>query len=323
MKQLLLTALLTLVSFVGFSQYKNVNQKLYFVNGIKIGDTLKVDSAGIYGSGHFLKIQDTTTSPWTVIRSEIDATDTSFFNRASNKITPKNAGDTIEAAGLDLNGLSGSGSFLKIGDDNRVTRGVETDTSFFNRISNKIIPKNIGDTIEAAGLDLNGLSGSGSFLKIGDDNRVTRGVATDTSFFTRTANGTIQPKTETDSLYLGSNLNATELNLKGQFTQSKGEAFLDNTMGGPKLLVLSGAHNVDTIAYGGPFRAEVGALVNTRVGTFLTIVGTSGVVDDSAAVFLDSPPFYLNGNDTLGSGDILQLYIYNETKFLEVSRSDN
>ena len=273
MKQLLLTALLTLVSFVGFSQYKNVNQKLYFVNGIKIGDTLKVDSAGIYGSGHFLKIQDTTTSPWTVIRSEIDATDTSFFNRASNKLTPKNAGDTIEAAGLDLNGLSGSGSFLKIGNDNRVTRGT--------------------------------------------------GIATDTSFFKRTANGTIQPKTETDSLYLGSNLNATELNLKGQFTQSKGEAFLDNTMGGPKLLVLSGAHNVDTIAYGGPFRAEVGALVNTRVGTFLTIVGTSGVVDDSAAVFLDSPPFYLNGNDTLGSGDILQLYIYNETKFLEVSRSDN
>jgi len=271
MKQLLLTALLTLVSFVGFSQYKNVNQKLYFVNGIKIGDTLKVDSAGIYGSGHFLKIQDTTTSPWTVIRSEIDATDTSFFNRASNKLTPKNAGDTIEAAGLDLNGLSGTGSFLKIGDDNRVTRG----------------------------------------------------VATDTSFFTRTANGTIQPKTETDSLYLGSNLNATELNLKGQFTQSKGEAFLDNTMGGPKLLVLSGAHNVDTIAYGGPFRAEVGDLVNERVGTFLTIVGTSGVVDDSAAVFLDSPPFYLNGNDTLGSGDILQLYIYNEAKFLEVSRSDN
>ena len=219
MKQLLLTALLTLVSFVGFSQYKNVNQKLYFVNGIKIGDTLKVDSAGIYGSGHFLKIQDTTTSPWTVIRSEIDATDTSFFKR--------------------------------------------------------------------------------------------------------TANGTIQPKTETDSLYLGSNLNATELNLKGQFTQSKGEALLDNTVGGAKLLVLSGAHNVDTITYGGGLRVEVGDLVNERVGTFLTIVGTSGVVDDSAAVFLDSPPFYLNGNDTLGSGDILQLYIYNEAKFLEVSRSDN
>lgn len=219
MKQLLLTALLTLVSFVVFSQYKNVNQKLYFVNGIKIGDTLKVDSAGIYGSGHFLKIQDTTTSPWTVIRSEIDATDTSFFKR--------------------------------------------------------------------------------------------------------TANGTIQPKTETDSLYLGSNLNATELNLKGQFTQSKGEALLDNTVGGAKLLVLSGAHNVDTITYGGGLRVEVGDLVNERVGTFLTIVGTSGVVDDSAAVFLDSPPFYLNGNDTLGSGDILQLYIYNEAKFLEVSRSDN
>lgn len=219
MKQLLLTALLTLVSFVGFSQYKNVNQKLYFVNGIKIGDTLKVDSAGIYGSGQFLKIQDTTTSPWTVIRSDFDATDTSFF--------------------------------------------------------------------------------------------------------TRTSNGTIQPKTETDSLYLGSNLNATELNLKGQFTQSKGEALLNNTVGGAKILSLSGAHNVDTINYGGGLRVEVGGLLNARVGTFLTIVGTSGVVDDSAAVFLDSPPFYLNGNDTLGSGDILQLYIYTTTKFLEVSRSDN
>lgn len=202
MMKKLLVLVLVFVSFGAYSQaFKDVNQKLYFKNATKFGDTLFVDSASVLGSGHFLKIQDTTTSPWTVIRSEIDATDTSFFNRASNKLTPKNAGDTIEAAGLDLNGLSGSGSFLKIGDDNRVTRGVETDTSFFNRISNKIIPKNIGDTIEAAGLDLNGLSGSGSFLKIGNDNRVIRGtgIATDTSFFNRASNK-LSPKNAGDSL---------------------------------------------------------------------------------------------------------------------------
>ena len=220
MKQLLLTALLTLVSFVVFSQYKNVNQKLYFVNGIKIGDTLKVDSAGIYGSGHFLKIQDTTTSPWTVIRSEIDATDTSFFKR--------------------------------------------------------------------------------------------------------TANGTIQTKTEGDTLSIGANATRGMIEIRGTIKHaSVGGATVLNLTSGTIPLSLSGQSDVDTLDYQGFNRVLINDLDNEEVGVFLTIIGSGAIVDDSAAVFLDSPPFYLNGNDTLGAGDILQLYIYNETKFLEVSRSDN
>lgn len=110
MKQLL-TLLFAIVSFAGFSQYKNMNQKLNFVNGMKISDTLIVDSAAWIGSGSYLKIQDITASDWRVIRSEIDVTDTSFFNRSGSTITTKTDGDNLtigtaaSTGNLTVNGL--------------------------------------------------------------------------------------------------------------------------------------------------------------------------------------------------------------------------
>lgn len=94
MKQLL-TLLFAIVSFAGFSQYKNMNQKLNFVNGMKISDTLIFNPAALTGSGNYLKIQDTSAGDWRVIRSEIDATDTSFFNRSGSTITTKTDGDNL------------------------------------------------------------------------------------------------------------------------------------------------------------------------------------------------------------------------------------
>lgn len=144
MKQLL-TIIFAITSISAFSQYKNMNQKLNFVNGFKVSDTVRTDSAAIFGSGQFLKIQDTTASEWNVIRGSLG--DAGFFNRSNNKLTPKNAGDTIEAAGLDLNGLSGSGTFLQIGADNRVFKS-EGDTSFFLKSGNYIQVETSADTLD-------------------------------------------------------------------------------------------------------------------------------------------------------------------------------
>lgn len=110
MKQLL-TLIFAIISISAFSQYKNMNQKLNFVNGFKVSDTVRTDSAAIFGSGEFLKIQDTTASEWTVIRSDFDVTDTSFFNRSGTTITTKTDGDNLtigtasSTGNITLNGL--------------------------------------------------------------------------------------------------------------------------------------------------------------------------------------------------------------------------
>lgn len=322
MMKKLLVLVLVFVSFGAYSQaFKDVNQKLYFKNATKFGDTLFVDSASVLGSGHFLKIQDTTTSPWTVIRSEIDATDTSFFNRASNKLTPKNAGDTIEAAGLDLNGLSGSGSFLKIGNDNRVIRGtgIATDTSFFNRASNKLSPKNAGDSLEAAGLDLFGLSGSGNELRIGSDNRVYR-APIDTSFFNR-GGSLVVLKTLTDTFQASH----ARINTIQTCVDS---TIVGNTTGGFTGLAFTNNCSVNVITYSDttssglqPKVITFGGLIS---GSTVTLVGGFRAASaDSSVVIFDMPPFYLNGNDTLKYRESITLFIKSATEAIEVSRSDN
>lgn len=266
MMKKLLVLVLVFVSFGAYSQaFKDVNQKLYFKNATKFGDTLFVDSASVLGSGQFLKIADTTASNWRVIKGNIPS---SLFDRASNKITPKNAGDSLEAAGLDLNGLSGIGNELRIGDDNRVYRA-QIDTSFFSR-----------------------------------------------------AGGTIQPKTESDNFTLGSSTSNVEFNMFGVQRSSRGVGALDNGTGGLKTLVLSD-NMIDSISYSGPRRVMIDSLSNAKLGAIYTIVGSSAVPDDSAAIFQDVPPFFLNGNDTLKQRDVLQLLILRENEYVEISRSDN
>jgi hypothetical protein len=96
MKQLTLTVIFLLVGLLSFSQqYRNVNQKTNFVNGMKISDTLVFDSASVKGSGLILKLADTTSSNWRVIRAKSVSTDTSFFSRSANTLVPKTSTDTI------------------------------------------------------------------------------------------------------------------------------------------------------------------------------------------------------------------------------------
>lgn len=218
MMKKLLVLVLAFVSFGAYSQaFKDVNQKLYFKNATKFGDTLFVDSASVLGSGQFLKIVDTTASVWRLGRSDFDVTDTSFFSRAG---------------------------------------------------------------------------------------------------------GTIQPKTESDNFTLGSSTSNVEFNMFGVQRNSRGIGALDNGTGGLKTLVLSD-NMIDSISYSGSRRVIIDSLSNAKLGAIYTIVGSSGVPDDSAAIFQDVPPFFLNGNDTLGRRDVLQLLIIRENEYVEISRSDN
>lgn len=151
MKQLL-TLIFAIISISAFSQYKNVNQKLNFVNGFKVGDTVRTAPSAIFGSGQFLKIQDTTAGEWTVIRSNVSSTtttDTSFFNRSNNRLTPKNLGDSIQSSGLILDGLSGSGDYLGINQDGKVSR-TTIDTSFFDKSNGTITSKSLIDTVDVS-----------------------------------------------------------------------------------------------------------------------------------------------------------------------------
>lgn len=218
MMKKLLVLVLVFVSFGAYSQaFKDVNQKLYFKNATKFGDTLFVDSASVLGSGQFLKIVDTTASVWRLGRSDFDVTDTSFFSRAG---------------------------------------------------------------------------------------------------------GTIQPKTESDNFTLGSSTSNVEFNVFGVQRSSRGIGALDNGTGGLKTLVLSD-NMIDSISYSGPRRVIIDSLSNAKLGAIYTIVGSSVVPDDSAAIFQDVPPFFLNGNDTLKQRDVLQLLILRENEYVEISRSDN
>ena len=222
MKQLV-TLLFVIVSFAGYSQYKNVNQKLYFTNGIKIGDTLRTDSAGIYGSGQFLKIQDTTANPWVVIRgSETPQTDSSFFNRvvqsgqSSGVVSLKDAVDTLSVSTATINSIAGCVGAAGVGNATGGLTGIAISTSC------QI------DTIQYSDTTVSGL----------------------------------QPKV--------------------------------NQIGG------------------------------ARSGSMLTLVGGfRSASNDSSVVFIDAPPFYLNGNDTLKYRETLTLFIKDQTTFIEVSRSDN
>ena len=268
MMKKLLVLVLVFVSFGAYSQaFKDVNQKLYFKNATKFGDTLFVDSASVLGSGHFLKIQDTTTSPWTVIRSEIDATDTSFFNRASNKLSPKNAGDSLEAAGLDLFGLSGSGNELRIGSDNRVYRA-PIDTSFFYRGGSLVVLKTLTDTFQASYARINTIQTCVDSTIVGN----TTGGFTGLAF---TNNCSVNVITYSD-------------------TTSSGLQ--------PKVITFGGLISGSTVTLVGGFRAASA---------------------DSSVVIFDTPPFYLNGNDTLKYRESITLFIKSATEAIEVSRSDN
>jgi len=91
----LISLIFLIASLSSFGQYRNMNQKLNFVNGFKVSDTIKVDSAAIFGSGQVLRIQDTTASTWNIIRSGSVSTDTSFFSRSANTLVPKTSTDTI------------------------------------------------------------------------------------------------------------------------------------------------------------------------------------------------------------------------------------
>lgn len=218
MMKKLLVLVLVFVSFGAYSQaFKEVNQKLYFKNATKFGDTLFVDSASVLGAGQFLKIVDTTASVWRLGRSDFDATDTSFFSRGG---------------------------------------------------------------------------------------------------------GTIQPKTESDNFTLGSSTSNVEFNMFGVQRNSRGIGALDNGTGGLKTLVLSD-NMIDSISYSGSRRVTIDSLSNAKLGAIYTIVGSSTVPDDSAAIFQDVPPFFLSGNDTLGRRDVLQLLILRENEYVEISRSDN
>ena len=319
MMKKLLVFVFAFVSFGAYSQaFKEVNQKLYFKNATKFGDTLFVDSASVLGSGQFLKIVDTTASVWRLGRSDFDATDTSFFSRVGFKLEPKNVEDTIAAAGLDLYGISGSGNELRIGSDNRVYRA-PIDSSFFNKVGFKLEPKNTGDTIAAAGLDLNGLSGSGNELRIGSDNRVYR-APIDTSFFNR-GGSLVVLKTLSDTLqasYARINTIQTCVDSTSVF----------NATGGFTGLGFTNNCSVNVITYSDTTSSGLQPKVITFggliAGSTVTLVGGfRGASADSSVVILDTPPFFLNGNDTLKHRESITLFIKSATEAIEVSRSDN
>jgi len=267
MKKQLITLILLIITFSAYSQYKNVNQKLYFTNGIKIGDTLMIDSAAFRGSGEYLKIVDTTASVWEVIRGVGASTDTSFFNRASNKLSPKNAGDSLEAAGLDLFGLSGSGNELRIGSDNRVYRA-PIDTSFFYRGGSLVVLKTLTDTFQASYARINTIQTCVDSTIVGN----TTGGFTGLGF---TNNCSVNVITYSD-------------------TTSSGLQ--------PKVITFGGLISGSTVTLVGGFRAASA---------------------DSSVVIFDTPPFYLNGNDTLKYRESITLFIKSATEAIEVSRSDN
>jgi len=268
MMKKLLVLVFAFVSFGAYSQaFKEVNQKLYFKNATKFGDTLFVDSASVLGSGQFLKIVDTTASVWRLGRSDFDATDTSFFSKVGFKLEPKNVEDTIAAAGLDLYGISGSGNELRIGSDNRVFRA-PIDTSFFNRGGSLVVLKTLSDTLQA------------SYARI----------------------NTIQTCVDSTSVF----------NAIGGFT---GLSFTNNCS--VNVITYS-----DTTSSGlQPKVITFGGLI---AGSTVTLVGGfRSASADSSVVILDTPPFFLNGNDTLKHRESITLFIKSATEAIEVSRSDN